>query len=103
MTAADPSNAALDSAAPMRTGEAPILEVRGLRTWFFADEGIVRAVDGVSFDVRRGETVGLVGESGSGKSITGLSIMQLLDDPGRIVGGSILFGGRDIVTLGGGE
>jgi peptide/nickel transport system ATP-binding protein len=103
MMAAGPTNAALESATSGGADDAPILEVRGLRTWFFADEGIVRAVDGVSFDVRRGETVGLVGESGSGKSITGLSIIQLLDDPGRIVGGSILFGGRDIVTLGGGE
>ena len=96
-------DAALDSAPQPGNAEPPILEVRDLRTWFFADDGIVRAVDGVSFDVRRGETVGLVGESGSGKSVTGLSIMRLLDDPGRIVEGRIRFYGRDIVPLGSGE
>jgi peptide/nickel transport system ATP-binding protein len=80
-----------------------MLEVTGLRTWFFGDGGTVRAVDGVSFDVGYGETVGIVGESGSGKSITGLSIMRLIDEPGRIVEGRIEFRGRDIVSLGRGE
>jgi peptide/nickel transport system ATP-binding protein len=73
--------------------------VRDLRTHFDTDAGVVRAVDGVSFHVMPGETLGLVGESGSGKSVTALSIMRLLQDQSRIAGGSILFRGRDIVTM----
>jgi oligopeptide/dipeptide ABC transporter ATP-binding protein len=69
----------------------PLLRVRDLRTWFHTDDGIVRAVDGVSFDVRRGETVGIVGESGCGKSVTALSIMGLVARPaGRIEAGSLI-------------
>src|SRR5271170_5017779 len=79
--------------------EAPILQVRDLRTWFLTDAGPVRAVDGVSFEVHRGETLGIVGESGSGKSVCAKSIMRLLDEPARIVGGSILFRGRDLAKL----
>ena len=63
-----------------------LLEVRDLATHFFTRAGVVKAVDGVSFDVAAGEVVGLVGESGSGKSVTGLSILGLIDPPGRIVG-----------------
>jgi len=78
----------------------PVLDVRGLRTVFDTDRGRVAAVDGVSFAVRRGETVGLVGESGCGKSVTSLSIMGLVPDPpGRIAEGQILFEGRDLVGL----
>jgi peptide/nickel transport system ATP-binding protein len=77
----------------------PILSVRDLRTWFLTDAGVVRAVDGVSFDLRRGETLGIVGESGSGKSVCAKSIMRLLDPPARIVGGSIFFRGRDLAKL----
>jgi len=76
-----------------------LLQVRDLRTWFLTDAGPVRAVDGVSFDLRAGETLGIVGESGSGKSVCAKSIMRLLDEPARIVGGSILFQGRDLASL----
>lgn len=68
-----------------------LLEIQNLHTHFITQEGIVRAVDGISFDIFRGETVGIVGESGSGKSVTALSLMQLIDQPGRIVEGSIRF------------
>jgi peptide/nickel transport system ATP-binding protein len=76
-----------------------VLEVRDLRTYFFTDAGIVRAVDGVSFSVAAGETLGIVGESGSGKSVTALSLMRLLDEPSRIVGGEIRFEGRDVRAM----
>ena len=72
------------------------LEVRGLRTHFFTRAGVVKAVDDVSFSVARGKVLGLVGESGSGKSVTGFSIIGLVDAPGRIVSGEILFHGRDL-------
>jgi peptide/nickel transport system ATP-binding protein len=75
----------------------PALEVKDLRTQFFTDDGVVRAVDGVSFSVGAGETLGIVGESGSGKSITALSLMRLLEEPSRIVGGEIRFQGRDML------
>ena len=70
-------------------GDRPILEVRDLRTYFFQDEGTVKAVDGASFDVRAGQTLGIVGESGCGKSVTARSILRIVERPGRIVGGSI--------------
>jgi oligopeptide/dipeptide ABC transporter ATP-binding protein len=77
-----------------------LLEVRDLKTYFFTAAGTVRAVDGVSYDVRAGETVALVGESGCGKSVSALSVMRLVAAPaGRIVGGQILFRGRDLLTL----
>jgi len=79
------------SAAP------PTLQVRNLRTHFFTRAGVVPAVNDVSFNVGRGKVLGLVGESGSGKTVTGFSIMRLVDEPGRIVGGEMLFGGRDLV------
>ena len=75
------------------------LEVRGLSTHFASRAGLVRAVDDVSFQVGRGEVMGLVGESGSGKSVTGFSILGLVDPPGRVVAGQVLFGGRDIAGL----
>ncbi|WP_198379813.1 ABC transporter ATP-binding protein [Roseomonas sp. KE2513] len=78
------------SAAP------PTLQVRNLRTHFFTRAGVVPAVNDVSLNVGRGKVLGLVGESGSGKTVTGFSIMRLVDEPGRIVGGEILFGGRDL-------
>lgn len=76
-----------------------LLEVRNLKTYFFTRRGIVKAVDGVSFTIERGRTLGLVGESGCGKSVTGLSILRLISPPGRIVGGQILFDGVDLLTL----
>ena len=80
---------------------APLLSIRDLRTWFYTEAGIARAVDGVSFDVGEGETVGIVGESGCGKSVTALSILRLIQPPGRIEAGSrIEFEGKDLVTLG---
>ena len=75
------------------------LQVDGLRTHFLTKVGVVKAVDDVSFRVDRGEVLGLVGESGSGKSVTGFSILGLVDPPGRIVGGRILFRGNDLVAL----
>src|SRR4051794_10015761 len=75
----------------------PTLSVEGLRTHFFTRGGVVKAVDDVSFSVGAGEVLGLVGESGSGKSITGFSILGLVDPPGRVVAGKILFKGEDIV------
>ena len=78
----------------------PLLRVEDLRTHFFTEEGVVRAVDGVSFEVRAGETLAVVGESGSGKSVTSLSILRLIaSPPGRIVSGSIWFRGRDLLEL----
>ncbi|MCC6467428.1 MAG: dipeptide ABC transporter ATP-binding protein [Alphaproteobacteria bacterium] len=81
------------------TDAQPILEVEDLRTYFFSDSGVVRAVDGVSFHVNAGETLGIVGESGSGKSITAKSVIRLIDEPGRIVSGRIAFRGRNVVTM----
>ena len=79
---------------------APLLSVRELRTWFAEDALTAKAVDGVSFDLARGETLGIVGESGSGKSVTNLSIMRLIPQPpGRIVSGEIVFDGQDLLTL----
>jgi oligopeptide/dipeptide ABC transporter ATP-binding protein len=79
---------------------ADLIEVKNLRTSFFTPEGEVRAVDGVTFEIGEGKTLGLVGESGCGKSVTSLSIMRLVPSPpGRIVGGEILYRGRDLLKL----
>src|SRR5437667_1464886 len=80
-----------------------LLEVRNLTTHFPIRAGIVRAVDGVSFYLDRGELLGLVGESGCGKSMTALSIMRLISPPGKVVGGEIVFDGRNLLTLSNGE
>ncbi len=78
----------------------PLLEVDGLKTYFYTRDGVIRAVDGVSFSVYPGETLAIVGESGCGKSVTSLSIMRLIaSPPGRIVSGRLLFGGRDLLGL----
>ena len=76
-----------------------ILDIRNLKTQFFTEAGVVRAVDGIDFMVRRGEVVGLVGESGCGKSVTSLSIMRLISQPGRIVDGQIIFDTQDLLEL----
>ncbi|MCB5934165.1 ABC transporter ATP-binding protein [Caldibacillus thermoamylovorans] len=77
-----------------------ILEIQNLQTSFFSDGKEIKAVDGVSFTIHKGETVGIVGESGSGKSVTSLSVMRLLHDtPGKIVGGSICFNGKNLLEL----
>jgi peptide/nickel transport system ATP-binding protein len=83
--------------------EGTLLEVRDLRTYFDTDRGLFRAVDGVSFKVESGRTVGLVGESGCGKSVTALSVMGLIAEPGRVEGTSITFEGRDLLELSGDE
>jgi peptide/nickel transport system ATP-binding protein len=77
----------------------PLLSVSGLRTWFHTFGGVVKAVDGVSFDVMPGETLGIVGESGGGKSMVGFSIMGLIEPPGRIEAGEIRFDNQNLVTL----
>src|SRR5919109_5441920 len=69
---------------------APLLAVRDLKTYFFQDDGLVKAVDGASFDVHPGKTLGIVGESGCGKSVTARSILRIVERPGRIVGGRIV-------------
>ena len=79
--------------------DVPLLAVEGLRTHFFTKAGVVKAVDDVSFSLARGEVLGLVGESGSGKSITGYSIMGLVDPPGRVLAGSMRLSGRELVGL----
>ncbi|MFC6723965.1 ABC transporter ATP-binding protein, partial [Halobium palmae] len=86
------------STSASRADDAPVLSVRNLRTSFYTDKEVIRAVDGVSFDIERGETVGIVGESGSGKSVTARSIMGLVESPGRIDEGSIRFKGEELTT-----
>lgn len=79
--------------------EEPILDIKNLQTSFFSDDQEVKAVDGVSLKLPKGKTLGIVGESGSGKSVTALSILQLLDDAGKIVGGEINFKGEDLTQV----
>jgi peptide/nickel transport system ATP-binding protein len=81
------------------TMQQPILDVRNLQTHFFTSKGVAKAVDDVSFQLYPGEILGLVGESGSGKSMTGFSILGLIDAPGKIVGGQILFKGQDLLRM----
>jgi oligopeptide transport system ATP-binding protein len=78
----------------------PLLQVRDLKTYFFTDEGVVKAVDGVSYDLEEGETLGLVGESGCGKSVSALSLLRLIPNPpGKIVGGEVIFEGNDLMQV----
>ncbi len=81
------------------TKNKPLLEVKNLKTYFFTEDGVVKAVDGVDFYVNQGEVIGLVGESGCGKSVTSLSIMRLLGIPGKIVDGEIYFAGRNLLKV----
>ena len=91
---------AFSGAADGTNDAAPLLAVEDLKTYFFTRDGVVRAVDGVSFSVARGETLAIVGESGCGKSVTSLSILRLIaSPPGRTVGGRALFEGRDLLQL----
>ena len=79
---------------------ATLLEVKELKTHFFTMDGVVRAVDGVSYDLEEGETLGLVGESGCGKSVSALSLMRLIPDPpGKIVNGEVYLDGEDILKI----
>src|SRR5438046_6742444 len=93
----------LDACEAMKTAYIPtsaLLDVKGLKTYFFTRDGVVRAVDGVSFSVARGETLAIVGESGCGKSVTSLSILRLIaSPPGRTVAGRVLFEGSDLLAL----
>jgi oligopeptide/dipeptide ABC transporter ATP-binding protein len=81
------------------TDNKPLLEVRNLKTYFYTEDGLVRAVDGVSFEVYPGEVLGLVGESGCGKSVTSLSIMRLISPPGKVVEGAIYLDGKNLLDL----
>jgi oligopeptide transport system ATP-binding protein len=84
----------------MNEQNGTILSVKDLKTYFQTEDGVVKAVDGISFELKKGETIGIVGESGSGKSVTNLSIMRLIPEPpGKIVGGDIIFDGVDIRQL----
>jgi oligopeptide/dipeptide ABC transporter ATP-binding protein len=88
----------MSDAKPPYRGER-MLEVRNLQTYFFTEDGVVKAVDGVDFYVNRGEVIGLVGESGCGKSVTSFSVMRLVGIPGKVVGGEIIFDGRDLLKV----
>src|ERR671927_1705980 len=81
------------------TATAPLLEVRDLRVSFNTEDGVVRAVDGVSFALAPGEVLGIVGESGSGKSVTMMSVLRLITDPNAVFAGEVLYKGRDIMEL----
>lgn len=85
--------------AEQKTSSQPLLEVKGLKTYFYTEDGVVQAVNGVDFAIRPGEVMGLVGESGSGKSVTSLSIMRLLGGSGKIVDGAVIFDGQDLARL----
>src|SRR5688500_20127176 len=81
-------------------GNGTILSVTDLKTYFQTEDGVVKAVDGISFELKKGETLGIVGESGSGKSVTNLSVMRLIPEPpGKIVGGDVIFDGADVLAM----
>lgn len=97
-----PAANAVSTAKPPKSNE-PLLDVKGLKTYFFTDDGVVTAVDGVDFTVAPGEVFGLVGESGCGKSVTSLSILRLVDAPGKVVDGRVLLEGQDLLGKSGSE
>src|SRR5712691_1621316 len=102
LSAEDVLRARTEAVAKAKVGRKAdhLLEVRGLSTHFFTPDGVVQAVDDVSFDVDYGETLGLVGESGCGKSVTALSVARLVPNPpGRIIAGEILFDGINVLKL----
>jgi len=81
------------------SNQTPLLQIKDLKTYFFTEDGVVKAVDGVDLQIHAGEVLGLVGESGCGKSVTSFSVMRLVDSPGKIVAGEIFFEGRDLLKL----
>ncbi len=83
--------------------EETVLNIEGLKTYFFTEAGVVKAVDGITFDLKRGESLGLVGESGSGKTVTALSVLRIVPQPGRIVEGKIEFNGENLLQKTDGE
>jgi len=83
----------------IQDNQTPLLHIKGLKTYFFTDDGVVKAVDGVDLTLKAGEVLGLVGESGCGKSVTSFSVMRLVDTPGKIVAGEIFFEDRDLLKL----
>ena len=84
----------------MSENNGSILKVNNLKTYFQTEDGVVKAVDGITFELKKGETLGIVGESGSGKSVTNLSVMRLIPEPpGKIVGGDVIFNGIDVRKL----
>ncbi len=89
-----------DDSQTMTNHNGTILSVNGLKTYFQTEDGVVKAVDGITFDLKKGETLGIVGESGSGKSVTNLSVMRLIPEPpGKIVAGEVIFDGVDVRAL----
>src|ERR1700751_1240134 len=99
-TAADPTPSPAYAMTKTAEQGVTVIEVKGLQTYLFTRSGIVKAVDDVSFSLRRGETLAVVGESGCGKSMTALSIMRLVPSPpGKIVGGSITLEGKELLQL----
>ncbi|MBI3160961.1 MAG: ABC transporter ATP-binding protein, partial [Chloroflexi bacterium] len=82
-----------------QTDQKPLLEVRNLKTYFYTEDGVVSAVDGVNFEVYPGEVLGIVGESGCGKSVTSLSIMRLIAPPGKVAEGEILLDGQNLLNF----
>lgn len=89
----------MQTTQPQNQNHKPLLEVKGLKTYFDTEDGVVQAINGVDFSIRPGEVMGLVGESGSGKSVTSLSIMRLLSSSGKIVSGSVTLDGSDLTAL----
>src|ERR1051326_1163627 len=84
----------------MKSEDSTILSVRNLQTHFYSEDGVVKAADGISFDLKRGETLGIVAESGSGKSVTNLSILRLIPyPPGKVVGGEVIFDNKDLMKI----